>query len=299
MEREHVPPIRKVFLAIDGSEHAEAATRVLCDLACLKGAQVAALAVSQDRQMPGRQALLTALEKTQDSLSECGIRVATNLLIGHPAESLIEAAEADQPDMIIMGAKGLRATLGIFLGGVVQQVVEYAKHPVLVVRAPYRGIRRVLVACDGSVHSQRAIEFVRRFWIDDDVEFFVTCVLPPLPTAEMMLQTWPPDVGLTSPIPNEELEKQLAHQAEEEECEAKEYLAKQKDILENDELAATPVLLRGDAVSEILAFAETQKIDLIVAGSRGLSPVKGWLLGSVSRRLVHYAACSVLIVRGE
>jgi nucleotide-binding universal stress UspA family protein len=41
------------------------------------------------------------------------------------------------------------------------------------------------------------------------------------------------------------------------------------------------------------------QIDLIVAGSRGLSRVRSWLLGSVSRKLVHYSGCSVLIVRGQ
>jgi nucleotide-binding universal stress UspA family protein len=59
------------------------------------------------------------------------------------------------------------------------------------------------------------------------------------------------------------------------------------------------VLRRGDAATEILAYAQEQKVDLIVAGSRGLSGVSGWWLGSVSRKLVHYAPCSVLIVRGE
>ena len=41
-----------------------------------------------------------------------------------------------------------------------------------------------------------------------------------------------------------------------------------------------------------------KNIDLVVVGSRGLSQVGGWLLGSVSRKLVHYAGCSVLIVKG-
>ena len=36
---------------------------------------------------------------------------------------------------------------------------------------------------------------------------------------------------------------------------------------------------------------------MVVCGSRGLSAVSGWLLGSVSRKLVHYAGCSVLIVK--
>jgi nucleotide-binding universal stress UspA family protein len=55
--------------------------------------------------------------------------------------------------------------------------------------------------------------------------------------------------------------------------------------------------LRGDAATEILNFAQNINADLIVAGSRGLSQIQGWLLGSVSRKLVHYARCSVLIAK--
>ncbi len=56
-------------------------------------------------------------------------------------------------------------------------------------------------------------------------------------------------------------------------------------------------MLRGDAAKEIIEYAKDNNINLIVSGSRGLSQFKGWLLGSVSRKLVHYSECSVLIVK--
>jgi nucleotide-binding universal stress UspA family protein len=56
-------------------------------------------------------------------------------------------------------------------------------------------------------------------------------------------------------------------------------------------------LLRGDAATEIIQFAKEENIDMIIAGSRGLSQTQSWLLGSVSRKLVHYAPCSVLLVK--
>jgi nucleotide-binding universal stress UspA family protein len=57
------------------------------------------------------------------------------------------------------------------------------------------------------------------------------------------------------------------------------------------------VLRRGDAATEIIDYTRHEKIDLIIVGSRGLSTFRSWLLGSVSRKLVHYADCSVLIVK--
>jgi len=60
---------------------------------------------------------------------------------------------------------------------------------------------------------------------------------------------------------------------------------------------STPVLKWGDAATEIIEYVKSNKFDLIVAGSRGLSQFKGWWVGSVSRKLVHYSNCSVLIVK--
>jgi nucleotide-binding universal stress UspA family protein len=60
---------------------------------------------------------------------------------------------------------------------------------------------------------------------------------------------------------------------------------------------ATSQLSQGDAATEIIEYAKNASMDLIVVGSRGLSRIRGLLLGSVSRKLVHYAGCSVLIVK--
>jgi nucleotide-binding universal stress UspA family protein len=68
-------------------------------------------------------------------------------------------------------------------------------------------------------------------------------------------------------------------------------------LLQRHGVESTPVLERGDAATQILEYARNNKVDLIVAGSRGLSQLKSLWMGSVSRKLVHYADCSVLIVK--
>lgn len=58
------------------------------------------------------------------------------------------------------------------------------------------------------------------------------------------------------------------------------------------------LLLRvGDPAQEIVQAAKEGGFDLIVVGHRGLSPVKAFLLGSVSERVVAHAPCSILVVR--
>ena len=53
----------------------------------------------------------------------------------------------------------------------------------------------------------------------------------------------------------------------------------------------------GSPAVVVLDFAETNDIDLIVRGSRGLGVVKGVLLGSVSQYVVEQSKCPVLVVK--
>jgi nucleotide-binding universal stress UspA family protein len=57
------------------------------------------------------------------------------------------------------------------------------------------------------------------------------------------------------------------------------------------------IMAKRSAVSTMLDYAEEQKIDLIVVGTRGRSGIKKMLLGSVASGLVTYTACSVLVVK--
>jgi nucleotide-binding universal stress UspA family protein len=92
--------------------------------------------------------------------------------------------------------------------------------------------------------------------------------------------------------------EEIARQRAAEEDEGHRLLTHMAEILGASHLQVKAVLKRCDAATEIIEFVKKNQIDLIVAGSRGLSRVRSWLLGSVSRKLVHYSGCSVLIVRG-
>ncbi len=176
--------------------------------------------------------------------------------------------------------------------------MEYAPCPVLVVRAPYEGLRRVLLVTDGSPHGQRAMAYLANFPLPDSAEVHLLHVLPPLPSSTLIAHAWPIDAELFTPPISPESEEALAQQAAEEERQGQALLEQTEKNLNSFGIKATSILKRGDAATEILDYAKSNRVDLITAGSRGLSRVQSWLLGSVSRKLVHYAQCSVMIVKG-
>lgn len=60
---------------------------------------------------------------------------------------------------------------------------------------------------------------------------------------------------------------------------------------------ASTVVLTGIPAAALLEYADKHHCDLIVMGSRGLGPIKEWMLGSVSHHVVQQSKVPVLIVK--
>src|SRR4030043_1626424 len=285
---------QKINLAVDGSEHSLAATNLLNHLHLASDCSVCVMAVLDTPPTPRRQLLLAALEQASNILKEKGRKVEYGLLHGHPAYSLIEFADHYEPNLIVLGAKGLRATLGILLGGVAQQVIEHAHWPVLIVRPDPILLHQILIAVDGSEYSQSALEYLANFLSIPDVSYHLVHVVSPISAYDPgnIPRTWQigTDIFQTSSI---FYTNNLDELRKKDEAKGISILDQASLFLEQSAIHAKPNLLHGDAATEILEYSKNNMIDIIVAGSRGLSEVNGWLLGSVSRKLVHYAPCSV------
>lgn len=283
----------KILLADDGSQHAQAAVRLLQELPLPPKSRVYVLRVFPPGQTYAVGQMEQSLKHTEEQLLEKGIKADADLVLGYPAEKIIETAKKMKPDLVVIGAKGLRATLGILLGGVAQQVVEYACCPVLVVRAPYQGLRRILLVTDGSLYSQRAVRYLGKFPLPEKTDVRLMHVLPPLTTPVIME---PYFGGRDAYVPLHAPEVEARIKTKQERA-GEALLDRSHNLLLKQGIESIPVLVRGDAATEIMDYVDKEDIDLILAGSRGLSQFQGWLMGSVSRKLVHYSNCSVLIVK--
>ncbi|MEO9294644.1 MAG: universal stress protein [Nitrososphaera sp.] len=70
-----------------------------------------------------------------------------------------------------------------------------------------------------------------------------------------------------------------------------------KALVQKSKAAIDTVALEGDAAQSIIDYAQKGRFDMIVMGSRGMGKLKGMVLGSVSRKVLHHAKCPVLIVK--
>lgn len=283
-----------VLLADDGSQHAQVAVEWLQNFSLPEKSRILVFRAFHSGQIPWISEYERSVERTKSQLTAMGYRVETDLKLGHAAEMILEIAETRKPDLIALGAKGLRSTVGILLGGVAQQVVEYACCPVLVVRPPCHRFCNILLVTDGSPSSQSAARYLSKLHLPEGAAVHVMHVLPPLQPPVMMepyLGAWQ-TVYVSYPMTEDMDAKERKESAA-----GKALLARTSSLLQRHGVESTPVLERGDAATQILDYARSNKVDLIVAGSRGLSQLKSLWMGSVSRKLVHYADCSVLIVK--
>ena len=149
-------------------------------------------------------------------------------------------------------------------------------------------IQRILVAVDGSKPSidagTQAIDIAKRF----DVELIALYVVSP-----DVRYNYLEDV-ITPRLPKALKDvMMIAMQRGEKHVDK----VKQKASEKNVKVKTDVVIGISSVVKEIIEYAEKNRIDMIVIGSRGLTGIKKMLLGSVASGVVTYAHCSVLVVK--
>lgn len=140
---------------------------------------------------------------------------------------------------------------------------------------------KILVPVDGSEHAALAASWASRLANQTGGSLTLLHVYDMTATETM---------GLVN-LSKEEIDKIKERQAAE---------AFDKAMSAVGELGAgaDSIVVVGDPANEIILAAKTEGYDHIVMGSRGLSPVKELLLGSVSDRVARESHCPVTIVRG-
>lgn len=81
-----------------------------------------------------REQGMAALEKSRAILDEANLAYQYHISIGRPAEAIVQYAEEQKADQIIIGAQGEESLAKLLLGSVTSKVAQMSKIPVTIAR---------------------------------------------------------------------------------------------------------------------------------------------------------------------
>lgn len=201
---------------------------------------------------------------------------------GRPASVVLDEAAAWSADLIVVGTRGLGPFTAALLGSVSDEIVDHAVCPVLVVRRP--SIERVVLADDGSAGARTAAALLA--W-----PIFARSLVRVVTVSEAMGH----DIGAPTPRTAETALAARGRIVEAGLAAVSALARSTADRLTATGLTAEIDVRQGDPAHEIVRAATDWGADLIVMGTRGRTGLERMLLGSVARKVLQHAPCSVLI----
>jgi len=119
---------KKLLIATDGSATAATAAAIGADLAKAVGAEILLLYVGEPKQ--GKK----VLEKAAKDITDKKLTIGTRVVDGDPADKILETAENEGADLIVVGNKGMTGAKRFLLGSVPNQVSHHSPTNVLIVK---------------------------------------------------------------------------------------------------------------------------------------------------------------------
>ena len=141
---------------------------------------------------------------------------------------------------------------------------------------------KVLVPVDGSKYSSEGIKVASHYAKTKNAEVYIMTVIPSVADIELELSASERDRLLES----------MKKRGEELLVKAAELIKSLGVNQVNTVLATAP-----SPAQEIVAFAEREKADLIIIGSRGRNATQRFHIGSVAANVVSHTPCCVYVVK--
>lgn len=308
--------MRRIIVPLDGSTRAEGALLPAAHLARSTGGSLFLVratmlpmeyaCISADTTMILADAMEANQKGAQDYLNHVltfpcleGLGVSTRVVQGDPATVILEYAQQEEGDLIVLGRHGKGGAKRWLLGSVAQKVARHSPVPVLIFReedaldmfSTSRGMS-VLVPLDGSALAeealQPAIELSHAFSASDTATLHLLCVLP------LFVQD-----GVTdkegSPLMHEtqrylkELEERLLR-----ECPPTLHLHLTSSLHCDIEVAQA---ILDTSEKGYLADQDIPGCECIAMATHGRKSLARWAMGSITERVLSETKRPLLIVR--
>ncbi len=259
----------KLLVGTDGSDSATIAVAHATELARALDAEVTVLSVyappnvDAPEVLSGRvgdptieiaRAILRDVEKKFGGKAKMKTRAEE----GSPADVMMDIAENEGFDLIIVGNRGMAGASRFMLGNVPNKISHHAPSSVLIVDtvdSQEPGYRHMVVGTEGSNTAARAVG-----------------------TAVDLATKTGAKLTVATDASNEQAAQQVLQAV------AQQYPNVQTQAL------------TGDPADAIVTYAQQGGCDLIIVGNKGMTGARRFLLGSVPNKISHHATTSVLIV---
>jgi nucleotide-binding universal stress UspA family protein len=289
--------LRRIIVPLDGSAFAETAIPAAAALArglrghlelvmvhspALSGPSPTA-ALAQDARIRSFEEAYV-IQKARSTADAADGPVASSVLDGPVAPTLIEHVRARKADLVVMTTHGRAGLSRFFLGSVADRLVRELHCPILLLppespQIPEPGAAaRILIPLDGSALAASVLGRAAAVLPDAALELVRVVVLPATPL--------PPEAGWS--VPSEILDEELSIAAH--------YLEDVAATLRaRGRVVHTRVLSHWSPAAAIADYAEERHCDLIALATRGESGLQRTLLGSVADKIIRSARLPVLV----
>jgi nucleotide-binding universal stress UspA family protein len=262
--------------------------------------------ISQDTTV---RRLEDATQSLRDLAMECDVQATPLVSIGHAGDEIPILAGDNNIDLVIAATYGGSGIKRFLVGSVTARLLKTLDCPLLVLpphskEKPSRQwlpIKRVLVGCDFSFGSDLAIHYALSLAQEFEAEIHLVHVIKPYHQIESAVPPYLlPEEGPAG--------SGLGHIKEGVSPDAYERQRTRLSKIESRLAAMVPqdsrnwctpstCVRQGEPYQELINYARTLDMDMMVLGIHGHSLLEKFLVGSTTERVIGRAECPVLAVR--
>jgi nucleotide-binding universal stress UspA family protein len=305
----------RMLLAIDQSKDSKAAINLLRKLKWPPGSTLILLHITtiDDEIMPMGSRRLHAkklggsgkpltrvhseLQRLEKLLASDTLQVQTMIVNGIPGQEILSAIQKKKIDIAVLGSRGLSRISGLLLGSVSEWVLNDAPCSVLIGRPTARKTKsstslKILLATDGSRDAWKAVDVLKGLDLSSESTLMLLHVIKKqvYETGQVVKRTGKSRTEFAK------LAKGLCGDRD---STGARLLKDTRDALTSTKLNIQECMALGHEAQEILKAARISKADLVIVGSKGLSGLRRFFMGSVAQTVSQHAPCSVLVVRSS
>jgi len=283
---------KRILVPLDGSKLAEGALPYAEGVATRLHSEVILLTVCA----PGdcfELPLKAYLEKRAGELSSLGIKTSPVVVQGNAANEILNFAEKNDINLIIISTHGHTGPSIWPLGSIANKILQKSRIPLLLIRSreletvlSEKELLKILVPLDGSQFADGVIPYVEGLAEEMDSEVILITVNEPMQIPDV--------VRHTAGFDEKKYENELTARSERD---VKGYLSKKESVLRDKGVKVSSTSILGMPAQTILQYAEDNSVSLIALSTHGFSGITKWAYGSVASKIIQSSSKPVLLVR--